>query len=303
MVVPPSGTQHEIRFGEQRATIVEVGGGIRAYDWGGRAVLDPYPVTEMCNGAHGTPLVPWPNRLADGRYRFDGADYQLPLTEPVRHNAIHGLLRWCTWQAVERSEARVVMGTRIHPQSGYPFTVEVRIAYALAADGLTVTTTATNVGDHACPFGMGQHPYLSPGGGRLDDCVVRIDASQRLETDDRGIPTGVAAVDGTPYDFRSPRPLGAMQLDTAFTGLARDGAGRAWVTLSAPDGRCAALWADEHYPVLEVFTGDTLPPTHRRRGLGGEPMTCPPNAFQSGDGVARLEPGGSATASWGVGLR
>ena len=52
---------------------------------------------QLCDGAHGAPLIPWPNRLADGRYSFDGADHQLALTEPERHNAIHGLMRWRPW--------------------------------------------------------------------------------------------------------------------------------------------------------------------------------------------------------------
>src|SRR5579872_6171931 len=155
MGVAPSGEQFEIRHGEQRATIVEVGGGVRSYRWGERDVLDPYPLGAMCDGAHGTPLIPWPNRLSDGRYRFDGTEYQVALTEPARQTAIHGFLRWRPWEAVEASADRVVMGARLYPLSGYPFAVEVHVAYALADDGLTVTTTATNIGDYACPFAMG----------------------------------------------------------------------------------------------------------------------------------------------------
>ena len=103
MPVRPSGEQFEIAHRDQRATIVEVGGGVREYVAGRRAVLDPYPREAMCDGAHGAPLIPWPNRLADGRYAFDGTEYQLALTEPERGNAIHGLLRWRNWQAIERS--------------------------------------------------------------------------------------------------------------------------------------------------------------------------------------------------------
>ena len=67
---PPSGQQFQIVHGDQRVTIVEVGGGIREYVAAERPVLDPYPLAEMCDGAHGAPLIPWPNRLADGRYSF-----------------------------------------------------------------------------------------------------------------------------------------------------------------------------------------------------------------------------------------
>ncbi len=302
MGVAPSGEQFEIRHGEQCATIVEVGGGVRSYRWGERDVLDPYPLGAMCDGAHGTPLIPWPNRLGDGRYRFDGTEYQVALTEPARQTAIHGFLRWRPWKAVEASADRVVMGARLYPLSGYPFAVEVHVAYALADDGLTVTTTATNIGDHACPFAMGQHPYLSPGDGLIDECVLQVDATTRILTDDRLLPIGTEPVDGTAYDFRSPRRLGGLEMDAAMQDLVRDGAGRAWVHLTGPDGRCAALWVDQHYPLVELFTGDSLPPDRRRRGLGCEPMSCPPNGFQTGEHVVRLEPGQSTAAAWGVTL-
>ncbi|HVM65429.1 MAG TPA: aldose 1-epimerase family protein, partial [Acidimicrobiales bacterium] len=302
MIAHPSGAQYEISHGDQRATIVEVGGGVRAYSWGDRDVLDPYPLTEMCDGAHGTPLVPWPNRLGDGRYCFDGTEYQVALTEPEHHNAIHGFLRWVPWQPRERSGDSVVMGTRLYPRSGYPFTVDVQIAYTLDDDGLTVAATATNIGDRPCPFGIGQHPYLSAGGGVVDDCLLCIDAAARLMTDSRALPTATVPVEGTPYDFREPRRLGSMELDTAFADLGRDATGRAYVTLTSPDDRSAVLWADEGYTLLELFTGDTLRPERRRRGLGSEPMSCPPNAFQTGAGLARLGPGVSATASWGARL-
>src|SRR5437016_6075237 len=135
MPTPPSGEQFDIASGEHRATIVEVGGGVREYFVGDRPVLDPYPIDAMCDGARGAPLIPWPNRLAEGRYRFDGVDHQLPLSEPDRNNAIHGLLRWRSWRAVERSADRVVVGTTLHPMAGYPFALEVRIEYSLDDEG------------------------------------------------------------------------------------------------------------------------------------------------------------------------
>ena len=111
MAIHPSGEQFEIRHGDQRATIVEVGGGVREYMAGERAVLDAYPVDAMCSGAHGSPLIPWPNRLEDGAYEFDGAEHHVALTEPDKHNAIHGFLRWRPWSAVEHDADRVVMAS------------------------------------------------------------------------------------------------------------------------------------------------------------------------------------------------
>jgi aldose 1-epimerase len=301
--VLPSGEQFEISAGGQRATIVEVGGGVREYEVDGRPVLDPYPPDRICDGAHGAPLIPWPNRLADGRYAFDGHEYQVPLSEPEKHNAIHGFLRWQPWDAVEGDADRVVMGTRLYPREGYPFSLEVRTAYQLGPDGLIVTTTVENVGDRPCPYGHGQHAYLSPGPGLIDDCTLQLAGRTRICTDaERQLPTGREPVEGTTYDFVRPRPLAATRIDYAFTDLVRDGAGRAWTRLWGADGACAELWVDETYLFVETYTGDTLAPDRARRGLGTEPMTCAPNAFASGDGLIRLAPGEELTTTWGVRL-
>ena len=121
------------------------------------------------------------------------------------HNAIHGLLRWRPWSELEHGADRVVVGARLLAMPGYPFAVEVSIAYELGEDGLSVTTSARNVGDTECPFGAGQHPYLSPGDGPIDDCTLQLDAATRLLNDERHqIPVGREPVAGTAY--RLPRP-------------------------------------------------------------------------------------------------
>ena len=304
MDTSPSGQQVEIGWDNQRAIVVEVGGGIRLYEVGGRPVLDPYPIDAVCDGAHGTPLIPWPNRLKDGHYYFDGNAYQVALTEPEKHNAIHGLLRWRSWQTLRVSATGVTMGIRLFPMQGYPFLLDVAVDYVLGAEGLKVTTTATNTGVRACPYGAGQHPYLSPGAGPVDGCTLQLEAATRILTDDeRQLPIGTEAVEGTAYDFRQAKSIGSQRLDFAFTDLTRDRDGLAWARLHGADGRTAELWVDESYPIIELYTGDTLAPERRRNGLGSEPMTCPPNAFQSGDGLRRLEPGESMVTTWGARLK
>ncbi len=303
MSLTPSGEQYELIAGDYRATIVEVGGGVRACYRGERPVLHPYPVTAICDGAHGTPLIPWPNRLSEGRYRFEGTEYQVPLSEPDKHNAIHGFLRWRRWEPREQTSERIVMSTRLYPMPGYPFALDVSIDYTLTAQGLAARTTATNIGDSACPYGCGQHPYLSPGTGRIDDCRLELDAQTRIVTStDRQLPIRAESVVGTRFDFRTARRLGDLRIDHAFTDLARDADDRAWVRLRGTDGLTAQLWVDRTYPLIELYTADTLTADRRRRGLGTEPMSCPPNALQTGEHVARLEPGTSMTTEWGAQL-
>ena len=195
------------------------------------------------------------------------------------------------------------MTTTLHPMMGYPFCLDVAVTYELGDEGLVVATTAKNVGASLCPYGCGQHPYLSPGTGLIDACTLELKAQTRILTDnERQLPTGSEPVTDTTFDFSRGKPIGDQKLDFAFTDIARDPDGRAWVRLSCPDGHLIELWVDEHYPIIELYTGDTLEPGRRRRGLGTEPMTCPPNAFQSGNGVLSLEPGQSITTTWGVRL-
>jgi aldose 1-epimerase len=296
----PSGRQVELASAEQRAWVVEVGGGLRAYSVRGRERLDGYAADEMCSSARGQCLVPWPNRIRDGRYEFAGSSQQLPLTEPERQCAIHGLARWANWTVADQAVDSVTMEHLLHPQPGYPHTLRLAVEYRLDSDGLTVRTTATNVGASACPYGAGAHPYLTVGTPNVDSVVLRSPGRTRLTSDERGIPVGAEPVEGSEYDFRRPRPIGKTKLDTAFTDLERNNDGRARVRLASPGGDLATtFWLDESYRYLMLFTGDPLPDVSRR-SLGIEPMTCAPNAYQSGDGLVTLEPGESLSASWGV---
>jgi aldose 1-epimerase len=300
---PPSGEQFVIEHGDWRLIVVEVGGGMRALSRGDWQVLDGYPLDGMCNGGRGQALLPWPNRIGSGRYTFDGQSYQLALTEPARGNASHGLTRWSHWRAVERAGHRVVLEHALDPQPGYPFALALRLEYELTAHGLRVRMSATNVGGARCPFGAGFHPYFTcgPAGARVDTSLLKIPAAEYLLTDAAGIPTGRSPVDGTPFDFRRERTIGDLTLDHAFTGLARDPDGRARVELASAAGeRRVTLWLDENYRYVQVFSGDTLPAPERRLGVAIEPMTCPANAFATGEDLRVLETGASWHCEWGV---
>lgn len=300
MEILPSGAQHELVRGEQRLVAVEVGGALRSYRVGARELLDGYAETERASGARGQTLIPWPNRLEDGAYNWDGEHHQLPLSEPAKHNAIHGLVRWANWVPTERAADRLTLSHVLHPQPGYPFTLELSITYLLDDQGLTVRTTARNAGKQAAPFASGAHPYLSVGTPRIDAASLKFRAGSYLPTDDRGLPTGKKRVAGTRYDFRNARRIGETEIDLAFTELERELDGLFWVELISPDGKEAtALWCDAAYNHVEIFTGDALQ-VRPRHGLGVEPMTAPPNALRTGEGVRRLEPGETFTASWGI---
>ena len=279
--------------GDQRAVIVGVGGGLRSYEARGRRILDGYDELELCPSGRGQLLIPWPNRIADGRYEFDDRSHQLPLDEPELGNAIHGLVRWSEWTIADRAPDRVALEFLLYPRPGYPFTLALRVEHALSTDGLAVEIEATNIGSEPCPYGAGAHPYLALDSG-ADGAELRLPASTVLEADDRGIPVGQKAVSEAALDFRQAKPLRGIRLDHCFTDLARDVDGRVRITV---DG--TTLWADEAYPYVMVFTGDELADV-ARRSIAIEPMTCAPNAFRSGHGLIRLEPGESHRGAWGI---
>ena len=241
MPVAPSGRQHEISWGDQQATIVEVGGALRTYSVSGVDVLDGYAVDEMCTAARGQTLIPWPNRLRDGAYRFRDTEHQTALSEPAKHNAIHGLVRWTNFIEATRTESSIVMVQHLLASPGYPFCLDVSISYDLSDDGLRVTTTTTNIGGDAAPYGSGAHPYLRLPTPTIDPLELHAPGRSWMPTDERSIPIGLETVDDTPYDFRVPRRLSGAVLDTCFADLERDAAGRAWVRLAGAGARGAAL--------------------------------------------------------------
>ncbi|HEX3705398.1 MAG TPA: aldose 1-epimerase family protein [Mycobacteriales bacterium] len=298
----PSGAQHVIRHGSQEAVAVEVGGGLRTYTVAGRDVLDGYNAGAMCDGARCQTLVPWPNRVQDGKWRWADNNQQLAITEPEQHNAIHGLARWLAWDLVGQEDSSVSLRCVIAPQPGYPWRLEVTNAWSLDDGGLTVVTTVRNDSETDAPVAVGFHPYITVGTPTVDDALLTIPAKTRLLTGAQQIPSGAEQVAGTDYDFREPRRLGDLQIDHTYTQLGRDPDGLARLRLASPDGqRTVTVWVGGAYPYLEVFTGDALPdPARRRAGLGVEPMSAPPNALASGESVVAVSPGEQWQGSWGI---
>ncbi len=294
----PTGEQYEISSGKHRAVVAEVGAALRSFTFDGRDVVNGFDVMETIKGGRGQNLIPWPNRIRDGRYTFNGVTQQLALTEPARHNASHGLARYVPWVLVERQADTVVNRVRIHPQPGWPGTLEARITHRVGEEGLMVTVEATNLGDNELPFGYGAHPYLTVGESSVDEVALTVPAASYLEVDDRLLPAKVSPVDGTAYDLRHNTVLGTTNLDTAMTDLDRDSDGRWRIRLARGD-RYAELWGDETFVWTQVFTGGP----NRDGGVAVEPMTCGPDAFNEGpthDDMRVLAPGHTFVGQWGI---
>ncbi|MGI8827928.1 MAG: aldose 1-epimerase family protein [Chloroflexota bacterium] len=305
MTTFPSGEQFEIAHRDLRATVTQVGGSLRTLRAGDWEILDGFPVDTMSHDGRGQLLIPWPNRVAGGTYTFDGKTYQLALSEPAHHAAIHGLVRWAPWSVEELSSGRVRMAYRLFPMSGYPFMLDLSVTYGLSDAGLQVTLRAENAGEEATPFGAGQHPYVRVGTSLVNEAILHIPAETAHRYDENLIPIGRVPVEGTPLDFRTPRPIGDTEINMDYTDVRRDGDGRFHVELAAPDGAPALeVWMDEAFRHVTVYTGETVqPPERRRRSLAVEPMSCPPNAFATGQDLVVLKPGERWEGTWGITVR
>jgi len=291
--LPPSGRQVELTAGAARAVVVTTGGGLRSLEADGHPLLDGYDEQEQISSGRGQVLVPWPNRVGAGAWTWRGRDLQLPLAEPAKGNAIHGLVRWLDWEVLERSDSAAVLGAQVQPQPGWPWRTGCRTTYALRPDHLSVTIAVTNRSAEEAPAGIGMHPYWTLGTPTVDDVSVQLRAGTLLRTDGRGLPTGEEPSTG--WDG----PVGAAVLDTAYGGLVRDADGWARVRLSTPSRRLV-VELDGAWRWVQLFTGDTVAPERRRRGLAVEPMTCPPDALRSGRDLDVLAPGQTLTATWRV---
>jgi aldose 1-epimerase len=289
--------------GTYRAEISSVGATLESLTVGGRDLLVRSPETGPMRFFRGAIVAPWPNRIGDGTYIWDGQEIRTALSEPERGNALHGLVSFQPFTAVTLSEDELVLRGELFPSPGYPFHLLLTVHYALdPQEGLTTTVTARNLGAQDAPYGVCPHPYLVAGEEPLEEWSLQVDARTVLTvTEDRLLPLGTAPVEpGGDFDFRDPRVLGTLFLDHAFTDLGRDAQGRLTVTLTAPGGTGVELTAGPECPWLQLHTGDRPEPEDHRLGLAVEPMTCPPDAFRSGTDVVRLGPGADHAASWAL---
>lgn len=281
------------------AIVTEVAAGLRHLAVDGLELVETFPESSQPPSGMGITLAPWPNRVEDSRWTHEGETLQLDITEPKTGSALHGLLRFQPYRVVDQDESSISLVARIHPQHGWPFTLDIEARYALGDEGLTVTYTARNLSGERAPVAFGTHPFFRLGATPKAELVVTVPADIRYAVDERLIPTGTVAVDGD-YDLRTGKALGELSLDDAFGGLAAQD-GRTVSTVAGPDG-VLDLWQEQVYGWIQVYTTETFPTADGPElAIAIEPMTAPPNALNTGEGLQWLEPGERFSASWGVG--
>jgi aldose 1-epimerase len=312
---PPTGEQYLLRRGDATARIGQVAAVLREFSVGGTHYTETWPDSDPAPHACGIVLMPWPNRVADARWHWEGELQQLDITEVQHGNASHGLLRDTPYQVADLADDSVTLTAAIYPQHGWPFTLETAVTYTLTDVGLRVTHRVSNMGAEPAVFGCGAHPYLRVGDTPVDELTVTVRAASYFEMTAAMIPTEKHSLTGGLVALPHGAPLRDLDLDTGFADLlavddlqATDGAqpARFEHVLSAPDGRILTLWADADFRYTIVYTPDDFPndtvrgPAGQHRAVAIEPMTCPTNALNSGEGLITLQPGEIWCASWGL---
>lgn len=266
---------------------------------GGQDLVVAPALGEVNPAYHGELLAPWPNRVGEGRYRFRDVDHQLTTNEALLGHAIHGFAARLDWWATGGGESHATLVAALDAQPGYPFPLNLTVQYRLRADGIECSLSARNVGDAAAPVGLGVHPYVRAGGSRLDEWMLTIPSDSVLDVDATTLlPIRERAVEGTCFDFRSGRQIGAQAFSRAFRVEPSNRA----VVVRDPRGRAVEVSFGGSTSWVQVYTGDVSDPRLHRRGLAIEPMTCAPNALATGLDLDVVEPGESLTLDWRIRL-
>ncbi|MDH3658687.1 MAG: aldose 1-epimerase [Alphaproteobacteria bacterium] len=212
-------TRHEIvsiEHGPYRLELCPKGGGcITAFRYDAidllRPATDEYWQTYEPRAAGSFPLVPFSNRIADGRAVFEGETYQFPINMPPEPHSIHGDGWKAAWTVENAGPARAIL---VHAPSDTPFPYAAKQIFELSDEGLVASLEITNTGERRIPAGFGHHPYFP----RTDDLTLEMALPEVWLPDERHLPVRKEPVPEA-WDFSTPKRLAPLvELDHDFTG-------------------------------------------------------------------------------------
>jgi len=235
-------------------------------------------------------LAPWPNRIKDGKYTFNKKDYQLPINEVSKNNALHGLVANCLWEITFQSQSKVVLQYLLNQPEIYPGKLELQVTYEIIESGIEITVLSENVGELSAPYGVSIHTYLVAGAlVKNNELFLQIPADQFLEVDaERLLPIKLQPVVGTNFDFIHSKKVSDLFIDHAFKYSSDNPRS---ISLLNKDGQGAEVIFDDLSKWIQIHTADRDLQGDSRMAVAIEPMSCPPDAFNSRIDLIVLEPG------------
>jgi aldose 1-epimerase len=305
---PLSGDQYELKFSDSKArehyaVISSIAGALRVYQVDGKNVVVPFGESELPRHFAGTVLLPFPNRLGDGKYSFEGKDYQAAINEVDRNNQLHSFSQFYDFDLVESGDDFVTLGLRLPAQKAYPFETYTEITYRLNEDGLIIDSETQNLSDKNAPFALGWHPWFDTRGDQRK-AQISLGANSYVTVDSRLLPTGEAKVDGTDFDIRTLASMETLEFDDAWVDVELvDGYSKA--ELIGADGHKVTVLADQNYKAWQICSAAGFTdPNENRFGLAIEPMTAYADAFKTGKNLTILKPfgteGDSLSTNWRI---
>jgi len=298
----------ELKSGDQRLALNQVGGGIISYKSGDKDLIMSYEDCEEDNeGMMGDVLFPFPGRVKDSKYEFNGKSYELDGAFKKDGHSIHGFVTDKEWAVEETTDNSVRLSYKItkkeYEKNGYPFSVKIEIVYSLDEKGMKVETKITNTGEEKAPFGLGFHPYFTAGTDKVDNISLKINAKKLVEFDDTLLPTGkMIELHGGELDYNQEKQIGDNIIDNCFTELGYND-GICKTEISAGETK-NIIWQDEGFDFLQMYSADTIGDKFMRAGFAIEPQTCTGFAFNKHEmGLKTLGPNESYKAVWGVDIK
>lgn len=216
--------------------------GTLAHDW-----LRDTRAADLASGAADRlacfPLVPFSNRIRDGRFAFGAHSIRLPLNCPPEPHAQHGQGWQARWTVVDSTADRLAI-EYVHPAGAWPFPYRALQDIALSVDALEVTLRVENRGRESMPAGFGLHPYFP----RTAQCRISADVGAMWATDAEVMPTTLTVADPR-LSTSEGLPIAGAVLDNGFTGWGRT------ATIAWPEsGARLVLEADPPLDFLVVYT-------------------------------------------------
>ena len=215
--------------------------------------------------------------------------FELPINEKSKNNALHGLVAHSDWQIISSSGSSITLEHILDMPKIYPGKLKLQIKYEFIDNYLEIKIDALNIGNKKAPYGVSIHTYLVAGENiKNNQLFLQLPSSEFMQVDlERLLPLGIEKVDSTEFDFRKLKQISNLFIDHAFKA---DAVLPPRVRLINESKLGVELEFDESTKWIQVHTADRDGKEDARMAVAIEPMSCPPDAFNSGLDLITLAP-------------